>query len=163
MLPYVICSLLKYLSSLNSWNRCIGAINVENKFPWCDGNICTHVSATWAILCHVTRQCIKIPPKLCVGLPALSRPTTANPESFLCLFIVDIGECSGSIVDFDQSFGLTLSTPLNPNYLIPLSELSEPGEDVNMAAFTVGQTIKCRIAVKKRRSGVIVLTLREKG
>lgn len=64
-----------------------------------------------------------------------------------------------NIVQCDMSSGLTVSCKFGVQCRVPLSELSEPGIDIDAGRFAPGQIIDCYLA-KKPRHGAVILSLK---
>ena len=77
-------------------------------------------------------------------------------------FLTDTELLTGTIVNIEPTEGLTVSTSMGDRTCrIPLSEISEDGEDVSMSDFSVGQTVMCKVA--RTESGCqTLLTMRHK-
>lgn len=68
--------------------------------------------------------------------------------------------CTGMVVEYQPLSGLILNTHFSPKSRVPLSEMAEPGVDLDLGRFKEGLVVNCRY-VKRLRHGGVLLTLRE--
>lgn len=78
-----------------------------------------------------------------------------------CKTILDVKKdvAPAEIMKCDTSTGLVVSCKFGPQCRVPLSELSEPGVDVDWRQLTPHSTVDCYM-VKKPRHGAPILSLR---
>lgn len=72
----------------------------------------------------------------------------------------DAAAIDGTVVEYQPERGLVLNTSISGMARVPLSEMAEPGIDVDVARFKEGVVVMCKL-VRKARHGCATMTLRQ--